>query len=344
LLSIAVIAHHSPLAHSAYHDLLRSLRDEAVLDIRGTPTRTERNGRVYWYDTYRVGSDVKKTYIGEDSEALRARLGRLESLREDRAERRQTRSRLIRLLRAEGFLGIDAATGSLLNAMAVGGVFRLGGTIVGTQAFRLYEGELGVRFAFDQTAQTRDIDIASFERLSIALDDTVPEPLAKVFGDFAFEPAPSLDHHKTWRWKQTRNEMLVEFLTPSFSRSEELRPLPALGVHAQSLHYLNYLLAEPIFAAVTYRDGVLVQIPRPERFAIHKLIVADRRLEGTDSLKSIKDRLQAKFLIEVLAEDRPGDLRDALEDALSRGKRWRERITASVERTPSIRPHFDGLL
>ena len=339
-----MVTHHSPLAHSAYHDLLASLRDEAVSDIRGTPTRTERNGRVYWYDTYRVGSDVKKAYIGEDSEQLRARLQRLETLREDRDQRRRNRSRLIRLLRAEGFLGVDAATGSLLNALALGGVFRLGGTIVGTQAFRLYEGELGVRFAFDQTAQTRDIDIASFERLSIALEDEVPEPLAKVFKDFAFATAPSIDRHKTWRWKQTRNEMLVEFLTPSFSEAEDLRPLPALGVHAQSLHYLNYLLTEPIFAAVTYRDGVLVQIPRPERFAIHKLIVADRRLEGSDSLKAIKDRLQAEFLIRVLGEDRPGDLQDATEDALSRGKRWRERITASMERMPSIRVYFEGYL
>ena len=329
-------ARHSPIAHSAYHDLLGSLRDEVVAEIRGTPTRVDRNGRVYWYDTYRVGSDVKKAYIGEDSEPLRARMKHFEALREGREDRRRNRARLIRLLRAEGFLGVDAATGSLLNALASAGVFRLGGTIVGTQAFRFYEGELGIRFAFDQTAQTRDIDIASFERLSIALDDTVSEPLGSVLRDFAFDPVPSLDPGKTWRWKQTRNETFVEFLTPSFSEAEDLRPLPALGVHAQSLHYLNYLLAEPIFAAATYRDGVLVQVPRPERFAVHKLIVADRRLEGSSSLKAIKDRLQAEFLVKVLATDRPDDLREAMEEALSRGKRWRERITASVDRIPSL--------
>jgi hypothetical protein len=317
-----LIRRHSPIAHTAYHDLLSSLRDEAVAEIRGTPTRAERNGRVYWYDTYRIGSDVKKTYIGEDSETLRARMQRIEALREDRAERRKNRARLIRLLRAEGFLGID----------------------VGTQAFRLYEGELGVRFAFDQTAQTGDIDIASFERLSIALDDTVAESLEKILRDFSFEPAPSLDPHKTWRWKQTRGETIVEFLTPSFNEVEDLRPLPALGVHAQSLHYLNYLLAEPIHAAAAYRDGVLVQIPRPERFAIHKLIVADRRVVGADSLKAVKDRLQAEYLIKVLTADRPDDLRDALEDALSRGSRWRERITASVNKLPALRTALGGYL
>jgi hypothetical protein len=339
-----LIAHHSPVAHSAYHDLLSSLRDEAVAEIRGTPTRIERKGRVYWYDTYRVGSDVKKTYIGEESEALRARMQRIEALREDRENRRRNRARLIRLLRAEGFLGVDAATGSLLNALASAGVFRLGGTVVGTQAFRLYEGELGVRFSFDHTAQTGDIDIASFERLSLALGDTVTEPLENVLKDFSFEPAPSLDPGKIWRWKQTRNETLVEFLTPSFTESEDLRPLPAFGVHAQSLHYLNYLLAEPIPAAVTYRDGVLVQIPRPERFAIHKLIVADRRHDGPDSLKAVKDRLQAAFLVNVLANDRPHDLRDALEDALSRGTRWRERITASVKRMPGVQSALGAFL
>jgi hypothetical protein len=339
-----MIARHSPVSHSAYHDLLSSLRDEAVAEIRGTPTRTERNGRVYWYDSYRVGSDVKKTYIGEDSAALRERMQSIEVLREGRESRRRNRARLIRILRAEGYLGVDAGTGSLLNALASAGVFRLGGTIVGTQAFRLYEGELGVRFTLDLSAQTNDIDIASFERLSIALGDAVSEPLDNVLRDFSFEAVPALDPGKTWRWKQTRNETLVEFLTPSFNEAEDLRPLPALGVHAQSLHYLNYLLAEPILVAATYRDGVLVQIPRPERFAIHKLIVADRRRDGSDSLKAVKDRLQAEYLIKVLTADRPDDLREAVEDALSRGKRWRERIAASVEKTPGIQPIIRPLL
>lgn len=339
-----MITRHSPLAHSAYHDLLSSLRDEVAAEIRGTPTRIDRNGRVYWYDTYRVGSDVKKTYIGEDSEELRLRMQRIEALRDDRDNRRRNRARLVRLLRAERFLGVDAATGSLLHAFASAGVFRLGGTVVGTQAFRLYEGELGVRFTLDQTAQTNDVDIASFEQLSIALDDSVSAPLEQVLKDFSFEPAPTLDPGKTWRWKQTRSETLVEFLTPSFAEEEGLRPLPALGVHAQSLHHLNYLLAEPMPAAVTYRDGVLVQIPRPERFAIHKIIVADRRRDGPDSLKSIKDRLQAEFLVDVLSADRPDDLREALEDALARGKRWRDRIAATLKRSPSLQAALGGMM
>ena len=331
----------SIVAHAAYHDLLRSLKDELVSDIRGTPVRVERGAKAYWYDTYRIGSDVRKAYIGEDTPELRDRLARATAIASAREDSQRHRARLIRILRAEGFSGVDAATGSLLNAMQKAGVFRLGGTIVGTQAFRLYEAELGVRYSFDQAAQTNDLDIASFERLSLALADVVSEPLGAVLGDFAFEAVPSLDRDKVWRWKQTRSELLVEFLTPSFEDAEALKPLPALGVHAQSLHFLNFLIAEPITAAVTYRSGVLVQIPRPERFAVHKLIVADRRLEGPSSLKAVKDRTQAAFLIDILAEDRPDDLAEAYEDAAARGPRWRERLAATLQRLPETRMRLE---
>jgi hypothetical protein len=334
---------HSSTAHAAYHDLLRTLQDAAVADIRGTPTRLERGARGYWYDSYRIGSSVRQSYIGEDTEELRARIDRIRELNANEEQRRSHRARLIRILRAEGFLGVEGGIGSLVGGLAKAGVFRLGGTLVGTIAFRLYEGELGLRYGFDEAAQTNDIDVASFERLSLALEDAVSEPLQKVLGDFAFDPVPSLRPDAVWRWRQTRSETLVEFLTPSFEEDEGLRPLPALGVHAQSLHFLNYLIAEPIKAAVAYRSGVLVQIPRPERFAIHKLIVSDRRREGADSLKALKDRRQAAFLIEALAEDRPEDLREAYEDAMGRGPRWRERLAAALARMPETAARLTGL-
>lgn len=336
-----MIDRHSTTGHAAFHDLLRSLKDDAVSDLRGTPTRVERNGKAYWYDSYRVGSDVRKTYIGEETPELLARLDNLKALRARTEERRKHRMRLVRILRAEGYLSVDAATGSLLSAMAAAGVFRLGGTIVGTNAFRFYEGILGVRLGFDQMAQTGDIDIASFERLSLALEDTVTPPLQKILGEFAFDEVPALRDEGVWRWRQTRSDLLVEFLTPSFDEAEGTRPLAALGTWAKALHHLNYLIAEPIPAATLYRSGILVQVPRPERFAIHKLIVAEKRREGPDSLKAVKDRMQAAFLIEALAEDRPDELAEAYEEALAVGLRWRERIGASLERMPEARSRLN---
>lgn len=338
-----MIDRHSPIAHAAYHDLQRSLLDDAVSDIRGTPTRVVRKGKVYWYDSYRIGSEVRKTYIGEETDELTARLASFRKLRSETAERRKHRTRLIGILRAEGFLGVDAATGSLLSALAGAGVFRLGGTIVGTHAFRLYEGVLGVRYRFDQTAQTGDIDIASFEQLSLALEDIVSPPLQEVLDGFSFAPVPSLDGSKIWRWRQTRNDLMVEFLTPSFQEDEGIRPLAALGVDAQSLHHLNYLIADPIKAVAVYRSGVLVQIPRVERYAIHKLIVADRRRRGVDDIKAEKDRLQAAFLIEVLSQDRPDELAQAYQDARETGPRWGERLDATLKIMPETQKMLNRL-
>lgn len=329
-----MIASHSATAHAAYHDLLRLLQDDSVAGIIGNPHKVVRNGRGYWYDMFRLGTSVQNRYLGEDTPEMAARIARHRELATAAEARATERARLVRLLRGEGVSTMDRATGALLAAMERAGVFRLGGTIVGTIAFRLFEGELGIRYGTDTLAQTGDIDIASFERLSLALEDVVETTLNETFRALDFDPLPSLDGPSVWRWRQSSSGTLVEFLTPSFREEEDIRPLPALGVSAQSLHFLNYLIAEPIKAAALYRSGVLVQVPRPERFAIHKLIVADRRRGGPDAIKSVKDRAQAAFLARVLAEDRPDDLREAYQDAMERGPQWRERIGRSLGRMP----------
>lgn len=337
-----MIRHHSHIGTAAWTDLLRMLQDAQISELRGSPKLKTIGKKRYWYDQYRIGTEVVNRYIGEDSKNLRDRLARLKELALKRKENERERSRLMRVLRAEGYLMADAQTGQVVSAMERAGVFRLGGTLVGTQAFRLYEGELGFRIGFGSSAATDDIDIASFERLSIALEDTVEEPLSKVFSQLKFAPVPSLEKNKIWRWQQTDRNTLVEFLTPSFEENEGIRDLPALGVSAQSLHHLNFLISDPIQVPLLYRSGALVQIPRPERFAIHKLIVADRRRSDSSRLKARKDRAQAGLLIEVLSEERPGELAEAYEDAIGRGPAWHNRISASLDLMPQARKRIDG--
>ncbi len=263
---------------------------------------------------FHLGSDVRKRYIGEDTPEMADRIARLQDLKQAGQARAADRTRLIRVLRAEGAQTVDPATGSLLPALAQTGTFRLGGTIVGTNAFRLYESELGIRVRSAEIMQTGDLDIAQFDRLSLALGDPVETQLNESFKTLDFAPIPSMNHGSVWRWRQTKSNTLVEFLTPSFRPDEDIRDLPALGVAAQSLHFLNYLIAQPIKAAALYRSGVLVHIPRPEAYAVHKLIVANRRA-GPDQLKFRKDRAQAALFIEALSQDRPDELREAYEGA-----------------------------
>ena len=336
------ITSYSRTAQVAYQDLLRLHRDEAASVLIGSVEERHRNGRVYLYDKFRIGTQMKSRYLGEGSDELRARLAKAAELKAAGEERRETMARLARVLRAEGFTATDRDTGSLLLAFARAGVFRLGGTLVGTAAYALYQGELGARFDAEELAQTGDIDFASFERLSVALGDRVEQEPSDILQTLKFDPVPGLEGRQVWKWRQNRGTAMVEFLTPAFG-DETVKPLPALGVSAQALNYLNFLIAEPIPALALYRSGVLVQIPRPERYAIHKLIVADRRKAGPDQSKARKDRGQAAFLINVLTEDRPDDLREAYEDALSRGPRWRERIEASLKLLPNTAATLRGL-
>ncbi len=331
----------SRMAQAAYQDLLRLHLDEGVAGIVGSVEARERNGRIYLYDRYRLGSQMMSRYLGLDAPELRDRLARAAEIRERAEPRQREMARLARVLRAEGMIGVDRDTGSLLLAFAKAGLFRLGGTIVGTAAYTLYQGELGLRFPFDELAQTGDLDVASFERLSVAIGDRVEQEPGDILAAMKFEPVPGVFDRQVWRWRQSRGAAMVEFLTPAFGE-EAVRPLPALGVSAQGLRYLNFLISDPIHAVALYRSGVLVQIPRPERFAVHKLIVADRRRDGPDQAKARKDRAQAAFLVEALALDRPDDLAEAWRDALGRGPRWRERIEASLARLPRTREILAG--
>jgi hypothetical protein len=101
-------------------------------------------------------------------------------------------------------------------------------------------------------------------------------------------------------------------------------------------------LVETVRAAVLTGSGVLVRIPTPERYALHKLIVAQRRA-ATSRDKSKKDIAQAETLIEALLEDRPDDLLDAWSDLIGRGKKWKTEAMKSVQILPKrIRKIFTG--
>ena len=108
--------------------------------------------------------------------------------------------------------------------------------------------------------------------------------------------------------------------------------LPTLGSDAVPLPFMDYLLREPIEAAVLHEPGVLVNVPAPARYAVHKLIVSRDRKVNPE--KGLKDRLQAAQLIEILAQDDPFALRDAYAEARDRGETWRDLLEQAVSLLP----------
>lgn len=107
-------------------------------------------------------------------------------------------------------------------------------------------------------------------------------------------------------------------------------PLPALRAGAAPLQHLDWLGTRPVSHVVLWGAGVPIRVPRPAHYAVHKLIVAQKRLE-TSGAKRAKDLAQAGGLIEILKRTDPFALEDALEDAREKGKRgWAEPIDRSL--------------
>ena len=71
--------------------------------------------------------------------------------------------------------------------------------------------------------------------------------------------------------------------------------------------------------------AILVNVPEPARFALHKLLVAQDRPAAFQA-KSRKDVVQAANLVTALAELRPGDLDAAATTVRAKGKGWRDAL------------------
>ena len=332
------MARSFPLSvHTTYQDLLQAHLVQAVADIPGQPFLRDMGEKgKYWYARQRIGDRTLQKYIGPDTPEVRQRIDKAKAVRDERQAFERRCASLVAQLRAAGVPTLDRNSGKVLNAMAKAGVFRLGGTLVGTHAFRLYSAELGVRFD-DALAVTADVDIAAFENLKLVIEDEVDPALPETFRDLNLQPAAGLDRkNRPTKWIMGGDGGTeVEFLVPRMREESGILKLEPLGVYAQALPFLNFLIAEPIAAVALYRSGVLVQIPRPERYAVHKLIVAARR-HASSALKAKKDLAQAEILFGVLGEDRPLELLEAFRLAMETGPKWREAIETALKRSTKL--------
>lgn len=319
---------------ASYSELLRRLQDDEIDYIGGNPVKRTIKGRDYWYAITHVGRKQVERYLGSDSEEMRLRVARLKQQNKGLREREKERGKLVRMLREVGLPGPDLLTGKTLSALSRTGLFRLRAVLVGTHAYRCYPAMLGVELT-EASATTDDIDIAQFQPVSVAIDDHVNPKIQDALGAVGrFEDRASLYPGQPTAWREASSGMSVELLTPNQGPdSDKPVELPALGVHVQPLRFLNFLIHDAAPAAMLYRYGVLVNIPRPARYAVHKVIVSTRRRAGLEA-KAQKDIRQAAELIEVLNEIFPDELEGACAEAAGRGPVWFRALQAGTRRLP----------
>jgi len=179
------------------------------------------------------------------------------------------------------------------------------GVLVGTHAFLVLGNVLGVRWD-GGSIRTQDIDIAAEPSLSIVFPgpgSDIPSVLEAL--QMGFIPVPQLDPRRPSTSFVVRGKGLrLDLLTPLRGRRVQ-KPvfIPRLKAAAQALPFLDFLITRPLRGAIVDGGGVLVNVPDPARFAIHKLIVSGER-ETVMHTRREKDLNQAAQVFSILLEDR----------------------------------------
>jgi len=172
------------------------------------------------------------------------------------------------------------------------------------------------------------------------VDDSIPPVVDVLRGvDESFRATPHLNDDRGTTKFQANGGLRVEFLTPnrgSDDRTGIPARMPSLGgAAAEPLRFLDFLIHEPVRTVMLYKGGIPVFVPDPARFAIHKLIVAARRLPG--SSKALKDLHQVEQLAEALqANGRANNTREFFQEAKGRGHSWRIALDASLAKMKAL--------
>jgi hypothetical protein len=317
------------VVQTAYAELLERCAGAAFNDAfieEGAFTPKTIKGRRYWYFQTGTGAARKQLYVGPETPELLERIEHHQSVRSDENQRRSLVSTLVRSFNLPR---PNAEMGKLIEALAKAGVFRLRGVLVGTVAYQTYSAMLGVRLSANSLT-TDDVDIAQFKNVSVAIGDTTP-PVLDVLkqADKTFRAVPHVVDGRRVTSYAAKGGLRVDFLTPNEgAETGQPQALPAFQTDAQPLRFLDFLIHEPEPAVILHDSGTYVQVPAPQRYAIHKLIVSRRRLQG--AAKGDKDLQQAKALLEVLAERRPHELKLAWQEAYGRGPTWRQLLAEAI--------------
>lgn len=334
---------------TSYAELIDQLRLAVALDVPSGATFRKRtiSGKDYWYiqePTTPAGRPPER-YFGPDTPERRTAIERARTEKADADTRRAIRRSLV----AGGLPEPDALTGSVVEALATAGVFRLRAVIVGTVAFQTYGGLLGVRLP-NAAVRTGDLDLAQDYGISAALDDILESSLFEILKsvDPAFAPVPTLFSPTIATTYARPGGFRVDMLTTNrgADRGHPVK-LPSLQTDAVPLRFLDFLLRDTIEAAMLSRFGALVNVPSPERYAVHKLIVSILRKDtGESAVKSDKDLVQSGILIDALIMKRHHeDLADVLREAAQRGATWKDRLRRSAARLePSPRAFVESIL
>lgn len=314
-------------AQTAYLQLLQGAlaasHARTVADLPGSFAAKTVKGHRYWYYQFTQPSGkLRQLYVGPDSEPVQALIAG--------GTQPPSAKALGPLARSAAVLGCAEVLPRhlrVLSRLADFGFFSAGGVLVGTHAFLAFGNSLGVRWG--EVSRTQDVDLAHAGRnLALALPSDIRiDTVAAIDSlQMGFLPIQGLDGNGGASWLNPRDpEFRLDFLTTLHRGADEPYLHPQLRVVLQPLRFMEFLLEE-VEQAVLFAGevSVVVNLPAPSRYALHKLLVAAER-RGAFQAKAAKDLAQAGMLLAVLRERRGAEVEELWQRLLGLGPGWRER-------------------
>jgi hypothetical protein len=190
--------------------------------------------------------------------------------------------------------------------------------LIGSWAAYFYKDYFSdIAYMAQATIKTRDIDFLIENPRNIEEEINIPELLKDLGFITVFKGSKGyikLDHP----------DLILEFLVPERGKGiDKPYPLPKLGINAVTLRFLSFLSINTIKVRV---ENFHVTLPHPANFALHKLIIFQRRIREE---KAIKDRNMAIGILNALIEK--GDLRTIKKVYGSIPRKWQRRIVDNLK-------------
>ncbi len=134
------------------------------------------------------------------------------------------------------------------------------------------------------------------------IDFLVPKPGAIRSKADIFQLIKDLGFVKDFRGREgyiilEHPDLAIEFLVPEKGKgTDKPVPLPRFGLNAQAMRFMELLVEDTIEVKI---EGILIRLPHPVNFALHKLIISRRRGQKD---KAEKDRDAGIKLLKALID------------------------------------------
>lgn len=329
-------------AQTAYAELFSQTQafelDSALAGLTGAFHQRKLKGRDYWYFAYRdIDQKLRMVYVGPNNERVLALVARFRESRQDKPLAPPARMAI-----AGGCAPVAPKHFRIIRRLAEYGFFRAGGILIGTHAFLAMGNMLGVRWR--DGAATLDVDFAhAGQNVSLALpaDLKIDVHGALESLEMGLLPMAQFNGKAGAQYRNPKDqELRLDFVT-SMTRNGKPVAMPDLNLALEPLKFMEFSLEQPVQACVFANAGAcIVNLPAPERYAVHKLIVHGER-PVAQRAKATKDLLQAASLASYFLDNGQAAVFNAAwQDALGRGKGWHRRALQGKEAMLRVAPEL----